>query len=178
MAFIALAGVAAVVVLMVSEERGKANAAAAESRAARLALESSDALHEGDLELSALLGVEAFKGVEPFGPTHIGTAKEALLRADQAFSPSLITFLRPPDPSGTPIRSLAFGPDGTTLASGSLDGKVTLFDAEDWSRPGVPAQGRSGPVASIAFHQDAILASGSVAESGGLRRGGHHLGCQ
>ncbi len=176
--FVVVAVMAVVVALMFSEERSRANVAAAESRAARLALESSDALHEGDLELAALLGVEAFKGVEPFGPAHIGTAKEALLRADQAFSPSLVAFLRPRDPSRTPIRSLAFSPDGSTLASGSLDGKVTQFDAHDWSRPGVAFQGRSGPVASIAFHQGSILASGSVADPRGRRRVGHHLGCR
>ena len=164
-AFVALAGVAAVVALMFSEERGKANTAAAESRAARLSLESSDALHAGDLELGALLGVEAFNGVEHLGPAHVAAAKEALLRAQQA-SPSLRTFLRPRDATGTAIRSIAFSPDGSTLASGSLDGRVTLWDAAEGTQLGDPSQGRSGPVASLAFGPDgSTLATGSKGDS-------------
>ncbi len=77
-----------------------------------------------------------------------------------------------PKPLGEPLTghtgwvwSVAFSPDGATLASGSADGTVRLWDASDPSAPkalGEPLTGHTSWVWSVAFSPDgATLASGS-----------------
>lgn len=58
------------------------------------------------------------------------------------------------------IRSLAFSPDGTTLASGSTDGKVRFWDAESGALRSTFAA-HDGLVLALAFSPSgAVLASG------------------
>ena len=68
------------------------------------------------------------------------------------------------------IVSLAVSPDGTRLASGRLDGRVTLHDAEDGSVTFTftnhTGGDRSGSVSGIAWHPDGLL----IASGGGDRR--------
>ena len=58
---------------------------------------------------------------------------------------------------------MAFSPDGKTLASGSPDGTVRLWDLAT-SRPiGAPLTGHTGLVTSVAFSPDGkTLATGSA----------------
>ena len=62
--------------------------------------------------------------------------------------------------------SVAFSPGGHTLASGSLDGAVRLWDITNPARPrplGQPLTGTTAAVASVAFSPGGrTLASGSL----------------
>jgi WD40 repeat protein len=59
-----------------------------------------------------------------------------------------------------PVRSVAFGPEGSALASGGDDGMVRLWDTHAGGLR-VEFGGRAGAVRSVAFTPDgAILASG------------------
>ena len=62
--------------------------------------------------------------------------------------------------------SVAFSPDGHTLASGNLDGTIQLWDVADPARPSALGQpltgGGTAAVDSVAFSPDGhTLASGS-----------------
>ncbi|MEN6369119.1 MAG: C1 family peptidase [Thermotogota bacterium] len=60
-----------------------------------------------------------------------------------------------------PIICVAFSPDGSILAEGSLDGVVTLLSTANWEPMG-KLYGHSGPVVSVAFSPDGrSLAGGS-----------------
>ncbi|TVT60113.1 hypothetical protein FNH05_04865 [Amycolatopsis rhizosphaerae] len=73
-----------------------------------------------------------------------------------------------------PIRpAIAFAPDGATLATGTGDGTVQLWDVRDPHRPGIAATvaGDAQPVNDVAFGPDGILAVASNTMSAGENGG-------
>ena len=64
------------------------------------------------------------------------------------------------------MRSVAFSPDGNTLASGSSDQKIILWDVKRCQPLDKPLSGHKNSVSSVAFSPDGnTLASGSSDQS-------------
>ena len=75
------------------------------------------------------------------------------------------TSVSPLPAAGAEVTSVAFSPDGSTLASDDDDGTIQLWDVADPASPrplGEPLTGGSAAVDSVAFSPDGhTLASGS-----------------
>src|SRR5262249_40526142 len=118
--------------------------------AGELAAESATHLDD-HLDLSLLLATEATRAA----PTL--QARGSLLVA-KARVPWLIAFL-PGHTSG--VYSVAFRPNGKTLASGSNDDTIRLWDVSTHRALGPPLSGHPGGVRTVAFSPDGtLLASG------------------
>jgi WD40 repeat protein len=119
-----------------------------------LAAQAMDHLN-GDqlaLDLALLLGIEAVRAEDR------AEARSSLLTALQ-YSPHLAAFLH-----GHPgiVTSVAMSPDGRTLAAGSGDGTITLWDTARRALRGEPLSGHKDLVTSVAIRPDGqTLASGS-----------------
>jgi WD40 repeat protein/LysM repeat protein len=117
----------------------------------QLAAQSAD-LRDKNFELSLLLGIEANQEPTTLQPY------EVLLENVQSH-PELRAYL-----SGhlDDVVSVAFSPDGETLASGSRDRTIILWNLQTNRPIGQPLTGHSDVVTSIAFSPDGkTLASGS-----------------
>jgi len=125
------------------------------SRTGELAAQSVS-LREKNFLISLLLGVEAFQGADGlFTPVQ---ARSALLDNAQAY-PQLEQFL---SGHSYDVTSIAFSPGGNTLASGSDDNTIILWDVASRQPIGQPLSAHSNSVTSVAFSPDGnTLASGS-----------------
>ncbi|MES0361734.1 MAG: BTAD domain-containing putative transcriptional regulator, partial [Anaerolineales bacterium] len=103
-------------------------------------------------DLALLLGVESVRRVDTIeGRGSLYTALN--------HNPNLSHFLHGHQ---NDIRSVAFHPDGTLLASGDMDGKIFLWDATKRVPLGEPLGNHQGPVNSLSFNPDgSLLASAS-----------------
>jgi WD40 repeat protein/DNA-binding SARP family transcriptional activator len=109
-------------------------------------------LLEEEYDLALLLGVESVRRVDTIeGRGSLYTALN--------YSPNLSHFLHGHQ---NDIRSMAFHPDSTLLASGDMDGKIFLWDAELRLPLGEPLGEHQGPVNSLSFSPNgSLLASAS-----------------
>ena len=115
-------------------------------------LEATALGHIKELDLSLLLSLEA----RNIGDKHENP--DGLLHAMQQ-SPRLIAFLHG---HNNTVRSVALRPDGKTLASGSWDNTIILWDLATRKQVGPPLTGHKSAVYSLAWSPDgATLASGS-----------------
>ena len=105
--------------------------------------DQSNALRQENFQVSMLLGIEAYRRyatVQTLG---------ALLNIAQA-NPRLSQIL---NEHSAPVSSIAFSPDGKTLASGSHDNTIVLWDVET-RKPVGQLTGSSVAITSIAFSPD------------------------
>jgi WD40 repeat protein len=101
--------------------------------------------------LASLLSVQGFRIVETF------EARNALLTTNQT-NPSLQSYLH----HHSRVVAVTFSPEGKTLASGSADATVRLWDVTTRQPLGDPLRGHSKDVLSVAFSPDGkTLASAS-----------------
>ncbi|MBN1935172.1 MAG: TIR domain-containing protein [Anaerolineae bacterium] len=107
---------------------------------------------DGQLDLALLLALEANRLSDT--PEVRGSLLSAL-----SANPYLITYLHGHQDN---VRSVAFSPDGTLLASGGADGKIFIWDTKTYRILGRAIEGHQGWVTCVAFSPDGkILASGS-----------------
>ena len=117
----------------------------------RLAAQATARLQD-QLDLGLLLGVEANRMAQTVD------ARRSL-RAGLASNPRLKTYLHGHDDR---VTSVAYSAGGQTLASGSNDNNILLWDATSGQPLGPPLTGHEDNVLSIEFSpNDQILASGS-----------------
>ena len=115
-------------------------------------LEATALGHIEKVDLSLLLSLEALRINDE--PEHI----DVLLRALRQ-SPRLMTFLHGHTDA---VRSVVWSPNGKTLASGSWDSTIILWDLTTRKPLGPPLTGHTNAVYTLAWSSDGkILASGS-----------------
>jgi len=109
-------------------------------------------IDNGSYEQALLLAIQAFNEKD------MATSRNNLLRVLQAnnqLKVLLYGHLRP-------VISVAFSPDGKTLASGSTDGTVRFWNIETMKKLGKPLVTNYSPIYSLAFSPDGkTLASGN-----------------
>ncbi|MBZ0278851.1 MAG: protein kinase, partial [Anaerolineae bacterium] len=105
------------------------------------------------LDLSMLLSLEALGAENTF------EARSTLLTTLES-NPRITAFLTGHEDA---VRSIAFNPDSTLLASGGRDKTIRLWDTATHQAIGEPLRGHTGWVNSLAFSPDgSLLASGSA----------------
>jgi WD40 repeat protein len=89
-------------------------------------------------------------------------AAQAVTETQQPPPPGEIAPLDPPLQGHTDgVTDIAFSPDGSLLASASLDGSVLLWDTQTWTPREPPLQGHAFAVYRVAFSPDgSLLATG------------------
>ncbi|MBU0510526.1 MAG: WD40 repeat domain-containing protein, partial [Chloroflexi bacterium] len=108
---------------------------------------------ESDFNLALLLSVESIRKDDNF------LARDSLMTAIQ-YNPNLLRSL---ETHTAWVNSVAFSPDGKTLASGSGDETIRLWDVETGQQIREALTGNTAGVTSVAFSPD-----GKTLASGGL----------
>ena len=90
---------------------------------------SNTTLGGGNVAIDPTTFTLSAAGVLYFKPQQSTALKEGMVVA-LSYAINRIATLRPQGPSST-VRSVAYSPDGTQLASGSLDNTVKLWDARN-----------------------------------------------
>ncbi len=149
----AFAGIRAV------QQQRKAENLQRASRARELAALAVSTLKE-DPERSLLLGMQAVNATLRFGQAPVPAAVDALQTVILALPEN--TKLH----HAAPVLSIAYGPDGKSVATGSADNRVTLWDAH--GKEVLALKEHTGPVTGVAFSPDGKSVA-SISEDGTLR---------
>ena len=67
-------------------------------------------------------------------------------------------------PNDEQVRSVAFSPDGTALATGQFDGATRLWSTESWKPIGPRLDGHEGRVVQVDFSRDGTLLASAGAD--------------
>ena len=120
---------------------------------ARQLVAEAELARDTDLRTALQLGLAAHR-IQPDGETHASLVNTL---ASTPFANTLTNHR-------AAVLSVAFAPDGRTLATGGSDGTVVLWDVTDPARPrplGAPLIAHTGHVRSVAFAPDGrTLATG------------------
>jgi hypothetical protein len=147
-----------------------AGVAIAQQRAAQWQQRAAERQHRVATARGLVAQADAVRGTDPRLALLLGIAAERI-HPDSETRASLVNTLTTTHYAGTltsgrRVDSLAFAPDGHTLASGSEDGTVLLWDLSDRAHPrrlGRPLTLAANPLLSVAFASDGrTLAGGSV----------------
>jgi hypothetical protein len=137
-------------VFMIGQQAQKARLATSR----RLAAQARTRL-DNQLDLALLLSLEANRTADT-------VETRGSLLAGLEFSPHLTTFLHGHTKE---VWSVAFSPDGQTLASGSADNTIILWDVEARQPLGSSLTGHKAPVLSVAFSPDGQKLASSSADN-------------
>jgi WD40 repeat protein len=144
-------GLLVIAVIVFSSQSNKNSLLAREARLRELSSQSA-LLIDRRLQTSLLLGVEVFNQLD------IPLTRGVLL--DNLRSHPQLRQILSGHTDG--VKSVAFSPDGKTLASGSADSSIILWDMATNQPIGKALTGHTGIIFSVAFSPDGrILASGS-----------------
>ena len=106
----------------------------------------------------------ALAKLESVAAARIATSRASAAQAlDAMLNAALLPGIASFDGKDGPVNSVAFSPNGKTLASGAEDGTVRLWDLGTGLQLGGPLNGKDGPVNSVAFSPNGkTLASGAA----------------
>lgn len=127
------------------------------SAALMMAASTYKYLHD-HLDIALLLSLEAFK-------TEKSTETREAVLTGLTSTPRLLSFLHGPRGHRERVWSLAFSPDGQTLASASDDTTIILWDVATRAPHGEPLRGHAQPVLSLAFSPDGQTLASSSADN-------------
>lgn len=122
-------------------------------------------LRQDQFDLALLLSIEANRIIDSLAERGTAVAEirdseiKSSLLAGLEFSPRLLTYLRG---HTSTVGSVAFSPDGRTLASSSLDGTIKLWDVTKHQPLGPPLLEQATEVKRVIFSRDGRLLAAAI----------------